>query len=121
MRRMKRGRAALRGFSLAMGLVAAFLAAGCDERKPKDPQDEKAGTMKKAVDTAVKSVQRALELRDQADMQALHVEIQQYYAEHGRYPESLRDLPSVRERGLETDRWIYDPATGTIRMDPVGR
>ena len=121
MRRMKRVRAGFQAFSLATGLVAAFLAAGCGERKPKDPQAEKTGTMKKAVDTAVKSVQRALELRDQADMQALHVEIQQYYAEHGRYPESLRDLPSVKERGLETDRWIYDPATGTIRMDPVGR
>lgn len=119
MRRMKRVCGELKAVGLCLCLVPMFLAMGCGEKK--DPQAEKAGTMKKAVDTAVKSIQRALELRDQADIQALHVEIQQYYAEHGRYPASLQDLPSVKERGVDTDRWLYDPATGKIRMETGDR
>lgn len=68
------------------------------------------------------SVGQALERRDRADTEALESAIRQYRAAHGRFPENLEALPEVRESDLDTSRWVYDSATGKVRLasqDPL--
>ncbi len=69
----------------------------------------------------VESVQRALAAREMADWKAMQVAINLYRAEQGRPPERLEDLPVVKERNIDTSRWVYEPATGKVYYNTGGR
>ena len=102
-------------------LVVLLLVAGCGEQKAKQeaaPQGGATAQEQQAVESGAQSIQQALELKDRADTEALRGAIRQYHAAQGRYPESLEALPEVREQGLDTSRWTYDPKTGEVRLNP---
>ena len=44
--------------------------------------------------------------------------IQEYYAANGRYPVDLNEVTAFNGMTLESDRNIYDPATGTLTQKP---
>ena len=64
----------------------------------------------------IQAGERTKRVRARADMQALKTAIQQYYIEQGRFPSSLSDLPTVQYQEIDTDLYVYDPATGSIDL-----
>lgn len=114
-------RGELRVFGISLCLGAMFLAGGCGDRKPKEPEAQQPGTVKEAVDRATKAIPEALALRDEADTKFLETAIQAYNVSEGRFPESLEAIPEVRQRGLDTSRWVYEPATGKVALKTAGR
>lgn len=121
MRSVNAGRGWRKGIWLAILLGSNAFLAACGDDGPKQAQEPATPPRETVLEKAAKSVQQALEVRDEADTRALNSAIQQYYAEQGRYPESLKDLPYVRDRGIETGRWIYDPTAGQVRLDRGNR
>jgi hypothetical protein len=105
---------------LCLGALC-LAAAGCGDRKPKAPEAEKQTTVKDAVDRATKAIPEALAMRDEADTKFIETAIQAYNASEGRLPESLDAIPEVRQRGLDTSRWVYEPASGKVYLKTAGR
>lgn len=64
----------------------------------------------------IQAGERTKRVRAKADMQALKTAIQQYYIEEGRFPESLSDLSVVQYQEIDTNLYVYDPATGSIHL-----
>ncbi len=121
MRNVNAGRGWPRGIWLAIILGSNVVLAACGDDAPKQTQEPPRPARETVLEKGVKSVQQAREVRDEADARALNSAIQQYYAEQGRYPESLKDLPYARDHGIDTGRWIYDPTAGQVRLDRGNR
>jgi hypothetical protein len=64
----------------------------------------------------IQAHERTQRVKAQADMRALKTSIEQYYIEWGRFPASLNDLPLITNQGIDTDLYVYDPATGDINL-----
>ncbi|MFQ5883009.1 MAG: type II secretion system protein GspG [Candidatus Methylomirabilales bacterium] len=59
---------------------------------------------------------RAERAQARANLRVLKTAIQQYQVETGRFPASLTDLPLVQNQGIDPNLYIYDPATGSVRL-----
>jgi hypothetical protein len=92
-------------FFSAAALLLAVLLAGCDE----NPVD-KYGTG--LVDT-YKSVQPAA---DAASVSLLRQSIKAFRAAYGRYPDSLGELEAFAGTKLDSEKYDYNPSTGTIAL-----
>ena len=44
--------------------------------------------------------------------------IQEYHAANGRYPADLSEVAAFNGVTLESDKYVYDPATGTVTQNP---
>ncbi len=102
----KRWRGRLCGLGTGVLLVTATLLPGCGEQKPKQEK----------VDDIVQAQRRARRVKAQADLQAINSSLQAYYAENGRFPDRLEALPIVQDMRLDTSWYVYDPASGQVRM-----
>src|SRR4030042_6786874 len=89
-------------------ILALFLLLACDE-KPKNPISEYG-------DALIGSYKRGQQAGEEANLDAIKKTIQSYYAEHEKYPESLKDLEDLMRKPIDATKYNYDPQTGTITL-----
>ncbi len=87
--------------------IFALVVVGCGENQNPIQQYGK---------EVIQAHERTQKVKARADMHVLKTAVQHYYVEWGRFPASLNDLPLVKNQGIDTDVYVYDPATGDIRL-----
>jgi len=65
-------------------------------------------------DTMVQSLKSAKKLDSSVNVQQVRKSIQEFYAANGRYPADLNELATFNGMTLKSDKYDYDPATGTL-------
>ena len=66
----------------------------------------------------VNSLKTAKKVEKKVNVLEVQKSIQEYYAANGRYPADLNEVTAFNGIALETDRYDYDPATGTLTEKP---
>ncbi len=102
--RRVRGRRSV--FALAVLLGGVPLLGGCGEQGPK----------KENVGEVVEAQRRAERVRAQAEVQAINTALQEYYAQNRRFPDRLEALPFIQDRRIDTSWYVYDAASGQVRL-----
>jgi hypothetical protein len=92
---------------ILFGLCFALSACSDD----KNPAQQYGNTMVQSLKTT-KSVEKKV------NVLAVQKSIQEYYAANGRYPADLNDVETFNGMVLESDKYDYDPATGTLTQKP---
>ena len=92
-----------RGLFIFFAALAA-LAACTDE---KNPAQQYGNTM-------VQSLKSAKSVENKANVEEVRKSIQEFYAANGRYPADLKELLTFNGITLQSDKYDYDPATGTL-------
>ena len=64
--------------------------------------------------TMVQSYKSAQKLDSTVNVQQVQKSIQEFYAASNRYPADLNELAAFNGITLKSDRYDYDPATGTL-------
>ena len=95
------------GWVLSLG--ACCLLAACTDEK--NPAQQYGNAMVNSLKTAKKVEKRA-------NMQDVQRSIQEFSAANGRYPADLNEVAAFNGVVLESDRYDYDPATGTLTQRP---
>jgi hypothetical protein len=95
-------------FFLAPCVLVLFITCGCKE-KPKNPVEEYGNTLIHAYQNS----QGAVEV---ANLDAIKKAVQLYRAEHGEYPGSLTDIEDLAGMTIDTAKYDYDPATGSVTL-----
>jgi hypothetical protein len=68
--------------------------------------------------TMVESLKTTKKVEKKVNMLDVQRSIQEYYAANGRYPADLNEVTAFNGMTLESDRYDYDPATGTLTEKP---
>ena len=94
----------LKHVGLFLPLISFFLLlASC-----KDNPAEQYGT------TLVQSLKSAKRIDAAVNVQDVRKSIQEFYAANGRYPADLGEVQNFNGMVLKSDKYDYDPATGTL-------
>ena len=75
--------------------------------------DEK-NTAQQYGDTMVQSLKSARSVENKVNVEEVRKSIQEFYAANGRYPADLNEVAAFNGIALKSDRYVYDPATGTL-------
>ena len=110
--------------SVSLLMVAAAFVAGCgDSSKPGTPANTVSNVVAAPANYVGAVVQAQKYAEKQIDVSYINQDIQLFNASEGRYPKDLQEL--VKEgliKEVPKDRYgrqlIYDPKTGTVRVDP---
>jgi hypothetical protein len=89
-------------------ILALFILITCDE-KPKNPVSEYG-------DALIGAYKRGQQAGEEANLDAIKKTIQAYYAEHEKYPESLKEIEDLMRKPINVNKYNYDPQTGTIAL-----
>ncbi len=91
-------------------VILTFMSA-CDE-KPKNPVAE-------VGDNLINSYKKGMRAGAIANLHALKMAIQVYYAENDKYPENLDELSNLVKSSSEIDfsGFDYDPESGSISIN----
>ena len=92
---------------IPLGLCLALLA--CSDEK--NPAQQYGNTMVQSLKTT-KSVEKKV------NVLAVQKAIQEYHAANGRFPADLNEVAAFNGMVLESDKYDYDPATGTLTQKP---
>jgi hypothetical protein len=65
-------------------------------------------------DTMVQSLKTAKSVENKVNVEEVRKSIQEFYAANGRYPADLNEVAAFNGIALKNDRYVYDPATGTL-------
>lgn len=95
------------GWIIPFGLCLA-LAACTDD---KNPAQQYGNTLVQPLKTT-KSVEKKVNVLE------VQKAIQEFNAAYGRYPADLNEIAAFNGRALESDKYDYDPATGTLTQRP---
>lgn len=95
------------GWIIPLGLCLALFAC----------TDEKNATQQYG-NTMVESLKTAKKVEKKVNVLEVQKSIQEYYAANGRYPADLNEVTAFNGITLETDRYDYNPATGTLTEKP---
>ncbi|KAF0143177.1 MAG: hypothetical protein FD156_2803 [Nitrospirae bacterium] len=93
---------------LIIALFVVFFFTACDE-KPKNPVSEYGNSLTDAY----KKGQQAGET---ANLDAVRKAVQAYYAQNGRYPQSLDEIKGSIGSEMDMSKYSYDPQTGTVNL-----
>ena len=66
----------------------------------------------------VQSLKTTKNVEKKVNVLEVQKSIQEYYAANGRYPADLNELAAFNGMTLESDKYAYDPATGTLSQRP---
>lgn len=64
--------------------------------------------------TMVQSLKKAKDVSNKVNVEQVQKSIQEFYAANGRYPSDLNELSTFNGITLKSDKYDYDPATGTL-------
>lgn len=64
--------------------------------------------------TMLQSYKKAKDLDNAVNVQQVRKSIQEFYAANGKYPADLNELAKFNGMTLKSDKYEYDPATGSI-------
>jgi hypothetical protein len=68
--------------------------------------------------TMVQSLKTTKNVEKKVNVLEMQKSIQEYYAANGRYPADLSEVAAFNGMVLESDKYAYDPATGTLSQKP---
>ncbi len=86
--------------------VLLFLAtAGCNSE---------VNPVKEMGDSMVESVETSKEFADEMTFLNIKKALQMYYAENGKYPESLKDIEAFMDPPIDIELYEYNPETGEL-------
>jgi hypothetical protein len=68
--------------------------------------------------TVVQSLKTAKNVEQKVNVLEVQKSIQEYHAANGRYPADLKEVAAFNGMALESDKYAYDPATGTLTEKP---
>ena len=94
-------------WTVPLGLCLALFACNDD----RNPAQQYGSTVVQLLKTT-KSVEKKV------NVLAVQKSIQEFYAANGRYPADLNEVAAFNGMALESDRYDYDPATGTLTPKP---
>lgn len=89
-------------------LIAGVLFTGCKE-KPKNP-------IKEYGTALINSYERAKDVSAEADLSSIRKALSIYYAQNGRYPETLTELSVFSGMEIPSERYTYNPKTGEVSL-----
>jgi hypothetical protein len=95
------------GCVVALGFCFALTACSDD----KNPAQQYGNSMVQSLKTT-KNVEKKVNVLD------VQRSIQEFNAAHGRYPADLNEVAAFNGMVLESDKYDYDPATGTLTPKP---
>ncbi len=93
--------------SFALGLV--LLTAGCSEEK---------NASRQYGNSLTQPLKNAKSVEQKVNLAEARKSIQEFYAANGRYPADLNELSKFNGITLKSDKYDYDPATGTLTEKP---
>lgn len=64
--------------------------------------------------TMVQSLKSAKSVENKVNVEEVRKSIQEFYAANGRYPAELNELLTFNGITLKSDKYDYNPATGTL-------
>ncbi len=64
--------------------------------------------------TLTQSLKSAKSVENKVNVEEVRKSIQEFYAANGRYPADLNELSTFNGITLKSDKYDYDPATGTL-------
>jgi len=88
-------------------LLLPLLTACKDE--PRNPAREYGGAL-------MDSYEKARDAAESANLDIIKRAVQQFHSANGEYPENLVDLEEFTGIEIDTDRYEYDPSTGTVTL-----
>ena len=91
-----------------MSALVLFMFAACGE-EPKNPVAEYGNSLTDAY----KKGQQAGEI---ANLDAVRKTVQAFYAQNGRYPQSLDEIKGSIHAEMDMSKYSYDPQTGTVNL-----
>jgi hypothetical protein len=94
-------------WTIPLGLCLALFACSDD----KNPAQQYGNTM-------VQSLKTTKNVEKKVNVLAVQKSIQEYYAANGRYPADLNEVATFNGMALESDKYDYNPATGTLTQKP---
>ncbi len=94
-------------FSLLLVLMIISFVTLASCKDDKNPVQQYGNTM-------VQSLKSAKKLDSSVNVQQVQKSIQEFYAANGRYPADLNELATFNGMTLKSDKYDYDPATGTL-------
>ena len=74
--------------------------------------------IKEYGDALLRSHARSKQVAGDASLEAIRTTIQAFEISNGRYPESLEEIREGFSGSVDWDRYTYDPATGTVSVNP---
>jgi len=92
----------------AMLFVSLALVSCSDEKNP----------AKQYGDTMVQSLKSAKSIDNKVNVEEVRKSIQEFYAANGRYPADLNEVAAFNGMTLKSDKYNYDPTTGTLTEKP---
>ncbi len=90
-----------------MVLGSIFVIVSCKDNPAQQYGNTMTQSLKSAKDTAGK-----------VNIAEVRKSIQEFYAANGRYPADLGELSKFNGITLKSDKYDYDPATGTLTEKP---
>jgi hypothetical protein len=91
-------------FVMMMMILFVTLASCKDD---KNPAQQYGNTM-------VQSYKKAKDVDSTVNIQQVRKSIQEFYTANGRYPADLNELATFNGMTLKSDKYEYNPATGTL-------
>jgi hypothetical protein len=95
------------GWIISLVLCLALIACSDD----KNPAQQYGNTM-------VQSLKTTKNVEKKVNVLAVQKSIQEYQAANGRYPADLNEVAAFNGITLESDKYEYNPATGTLTEKP---
>jgi hypothetical protein len=86
-----------------------FVLAACSDDK--NPAQQYGNTM-------VQSLKSTKNVEKKVNVLEMQKSIQEFNAANGRYPADLNEVAAFNGMVLESDKYAYDPATGTLTPKP---
>jgi hypothetical protein len=94
-------------WTIPLGLCLALFACNDD----RNPAQQYGNSLVQPLKTT-KSVEKKVNVLE------MQKSIQEFYAANGRYPADLNEVAAFNGMALESDKYDYDPATGSLTPKP---
>jgi len=96
--------------------VTGFILLGCSILITACTEEKNA--MQQTGSAIMQPLKTAKSVEKKVNVLEVQKSIQEFYAANGRYPADLNEVAAFNGMILENDKYVYDPATGTLTQKP---
>ena len=95
----------IRVLFIVLSVLLILATAGCDSE---------VNPVKEFGDSMIESVETSKKFADEMTFLNIKKALQMYYAENGKYPETLKDIEDFMDSPIDTESYEYNPETGEL-------